>query len=291
MSARSDRGFRRRVLTCAAVLLIAGAGSSAAQTKPDIPWQDGPLTADLGGLATIAVPAGFRFTDAAGTRTALEAMQNPTSGREKGMIVREDPSGQVWFVVFEYNPIGYVKDDEKSSLNHEAILTTIRKSTEAANKLRRQRGWATIDVDGWEKRPFYEPASHNLAWAIRGHSDNGTSINYSTRVLGRGGVMEVDLVLAPEQLAGALPEFASLMNGFDFQQGNRYAEFKRGDKVAAYGLTALVAGGAGAAAVKSGALGKLWKVIVAGFIALLAAVKRLLTKWFGNKGLQTVEQN
>ena len=58
----------------------------------------------------------------------------------------------------------------------------------------------------------------------------------------------------------AVPDFDKLLAGFEFATGNRYAEWVKGDKVAAYGLTALVAGGVGAAAVKSGALGKLWKL-------------------------------
>ena len=46
-----------------------------------------------------------------------------------------------------------------------------------------------------------------------------------------------------------------------FKAGSRYAEFGQGDKIAAYGLTALVAGGAGAALAKSGLLSKMWKAI------------------------------
>ena len=45
-----------------------------------------------------------------------------------------------------------------------------------------------------------------------------------------------------------------------------------GDKVAKYGLTALVAGGAGAAAMKLGLFGKLWKVIVGIFAAAGKAI-------------------
>jgi hypothetical protein len=48
-------------------------------------------------------------------------------------------------------------------------------------------------------------------------------------------------------------------------------------------LTALVAGGVGAAAVKSGALGKLWKAIAVAAIAALAGLKRILASLFGSK--------
>jgi len=125
--------------------------------------------------------------------------------------------------------------------------------------------------------------TNNLTWAIRGASEGSESVNYSVRLLGRRGVMDVDLVLDPTHVAAAVPDFNQLLTGFTFSTGNRYAEFQAGDKVAAYGLTALVAGGAGAALAKSGLLGKVWKLIVFGAIAALAAIKRLLAAVFGGK--------
>jgi uncharacterized membrane-anchored protein len=99
--------------------------------------------------------------------------------------------------------------------------------------------------------------------------------------------MDADLVLGPAQISSAVPEFDSLLAGFEFSQGNRYAEWVKGDKVAAYGLTALVAGGVGAAAVKSGALGKLWKLLAVGVLAGLAGLKRILGAIFGSKQPET----
>ena len=51
--------------------------------------------------------------------------------------------------------------------------------------------------------------------------------------------------------------------------------------MAAYGLTALIAGGVGAAAAKSGLLAKLWKAIVVGIMALVAAIRKMFAKAFG----------
>jgi len=87
-------------------------------------------------------------------------------------------------------------------------------------------------------------------------------VNYSTRLLGRTGLMNVDLVLSPDEMGAVVPEVANLMSGFQYTPGKRYAEFRQGDKVAAYGLTALVAGGAGAVAAKTGLLAKAWKWLI-----------------------------
>ncbi|HKY34216.1 MAG TPA: DUF2167 domain-containing protein [Candidatus Polarisedimenticolia bacterium] len=260
----------------AAALLTALPAS--AQEEPDpINWQPGPMTADLGEIAQIAVPAGYVFADAGEARRLLELMGNPTSGIELGVVMPDTPEGQTpWFVFFEFDPVGYVKDDEKEDLDAPALLASIREGNDKANAFRKDRGWSTLDITGWEVPPFYNEQTNNLEWAIRGSSEGDGVVNYSTRLLGRKGVMSVDLVLSPEQLAAAKPAYQALLPGFSYKSGERYAEFRSGDKIAAYGLTALVAGGAGAMAAKSGLLAKFWKVIVAGLVALGAGFKKIL---------------
>ena len=86
-----------------------------------------------------------------------------------------------------------------------------------------------------------------------------------------------------------MPQPSALLAGLSFKPGHRYAEFRAGDKVAAYGLTALVAGGVGAAVAKSGLFAKLWKGIVVGFFALVAATRRMFAKLFGKGGDQSTQ--
>jgi uncharacterized membrane-anchored protein len=268
----------RLIVVCLAAAFVFGGtrGASAqSMSSSDIKWQIGPTTGDLGSVAQIEVPEGFRFTGQAGTRRFLELTENPTSGDELGTILPDDPEKGRWFVVFEFDSIGYVKDDEKDKLDATAILTSIREGTEASNEERKRRGWSTMRIVGWHTSPFYDPRTNNLTWAINGAADDGGVVNYSVRLLGRHGVMNVDLVLAPETVDANLPGFHRLLEGFTFKAGSRYAEFRQGDKIAAYGLTALVAGGAGAALAKSGLLGKLWKAILLGIAALIGAIKKL----------------
>jgi uncharacterized membrane-anchored protein len=258
--------------------ILSLAQETSPEAKPAIEWQEGPGTGDLGGIAEISLPEGYRFTGSEGAKRFMELTQNPPSGRELGVLIPSvKDTKDFWFVIFEFKDIGYVKDDEKDKLDSAALLSSIREGNEQANKVRKQRGWQTLDIVGWEREPFYDPKSHNLTWAIRGRTPGQQDdvVNYSTRVLGRRGTMNVDLVLEPQLVASVIPQFDNLIGGFTYKQGNRYAEFAKGDKVAAYGLTALVAGGVGAAAVKSGLLGKLWKLIVFGVLALVALIKRI----------------
>jgi uncharacterized membrane-anchored protein len=264
--------------------LIAQTQSDVAAQFAALNWQDGPTKGSLGGIATIAVPEGYRFLGKGDAGKFMELNQNPSDGSELGLLLSVEGS---WFVVYEFSADGYVKDDDRE-LDADAILVSIKEGTEAANNVRRERGWSTMEIVGWQQTPFYDTKTNNLTWSIRGSSDDGTSINHSTRLLGRRGVMKANLVASPDEIGRAVPAFDSVMTSFSFNAGQRYAEFKSGDRVAEYGLAGLIVGGAGVALVKTGLLQKFWKVIVFGLIALAGVIKRLISSF--TRGRQTSDQ-
>jgi uncharacterized membrane-anchored protein len=275
-----------------AVVILLGAASARAQSKPaaepaeseptrvlrSITWIEGPGRADVGTQARIEVPPSMRFTAGDGTRKVLELLHNPTDGSELGLMTTDDLG---WFLTFEFSDIGYVKDADKEKLDAAEILDSIREGNEAGNEARKERGWAPITVVGWHTPPFYNKETNNLEWCIKGESEGRPIINYNTRILGRGGVMSANLMVAPDRLEATLPEIKQLLAGFSYQEGKRYAEWRSGDKIAKYGLTALVVGGAVGIAAKAGLLaklGKLWKPIILGLVALGGALKGLVSR-------------
>jgi uncharacterized membrane-anchored protein len=263
------------------------------QQGPKIDWQRGPTLGHLGDIADINIPEGYQFAGKQGAQTALRMTHNIPSGKELGVLVSSDAKSN-WFMIFEFVETGYVKDNEKDSLDADAILKSIKSGTEAANEERQKQGWRPFHVTGWERPPFYDPQTHNLTWAIRGKGDDPTetgSVNHSIRLLGRRGTMNVDLVASPAEYATVTPEFNSLIAGFNYSQGSRYADFVRGDKVAEYGLAALIAGGAGAVLLKTGLLAKLWKPILVGILALAGFIKKIFKSIFGGNETKIEDPN
>jgi uncharacterized membrane-anchored protein len=248
-----------------------------------IPWIVGPNKAELGTVAEVQLKEGYRFAGPKDTQLLMRAMGNPVDGTELGFLA---PDSLDWFVLFEFEEIGYVPDDEKDKLDGEAILTSIKEGNELANEERRQNGWSEVKIVGWDKPPAYNPDTHNLEWAVRGISDNVPVTNFNTRILGREGVMKANLVIDPEKLNEALPLFKDVLTGYSFKTGHTYAEYVKGDKLAEYGLTALVAGGAAAVAAKTGILAKLGKGIWKLLILVVAGVGALFKKLFGSKRVE-----
>lgn len=189
-------------------------------------------------------------------------------------------------ILFDFDESGYVKDDEKTSINAGKLLDSMKQGTEEENVERKKRGWTPFHLTGWQTQPFYDNTTHNLTWGTFGNTDDpkeGVTINYATRILGRRGVVRVDLITEPSQVGATLPRFKNVMTGFAFTNGSRYSDFVKGDKVAEFGLTALIAGGATAVAIKTGLFAKflallagLWKLIAIAFAALMTRIKNII---------------
>ena len=277
MTGRIRRRSVQATLVAVAGSLLAAAALAEEEKAVRLAWTRGSGAAPIGSLAEIDLSGDYVFLDSEGTKKLMELTENPVSGLEQA-TVSPAAKNENWFLVFEFADIGYVKDDEKDALDADAMLSSIREGTEAANAERRKRGWGSLEIVGWQEPPHYDPRTHNLSWAIIGQSGDGRSINRIVKLLGRHGVMTATLVAPADALAGAVPKVDALLDGYRFKPGSTYAEYVPGrDKLAEYGLTALIVGGAGAALVKSGLLVKLWKPIAALLVAAGAGVKRMFS--------------
>jgi len=240
-------------------------------------WIRGPKKVQLFDNSNLQVPEGYLFLNPPDT-AKLQALQHNLAGATQYFLAPEDFR---WQVLFSFSSDGYVKDDEKIDAN--ALLKSIEDSTVEGNKVRREKGWDEMEVVGWQTAPHYDSQTHRLEWAIDGKNvrTNNVVVNFNTRLLGRGGVMSAVLITAPDALAPSISEFKGTLNGFEYVPGQRYAEYKPGDKIAKYGLAALVTGGAAAIAVKTGlwkvivtAVAAGWKFIAAAAVALFGGISR-----------------
>ncbi len=247
-------------------------------------WVQGPNDGVLGVRGRVKVPEGYRFVAAKDAQAIMKAMGNLTNGKELGLFAPNDYS---WFALFEFSDVGYVKDDDKDEIDADELLEGIQEGNEAANEERRERGSAGIINIQWHTPPNYNEVTKNLEWVIQGTSegDGHLIVNHNTRILGRKGVMEVTLMVKPEKLDSVMPNYRSILDGFGFVEGQRYAEFRDGDKIAEYGLVGLIGLGAVGIAAKAGLfagllklLAKGGKLIIVGLVAIGAFLKSLFTR-------------
>jgi uncharacterized membrane-anchored protein len=243
------------------------------------PWQPGPANIDLGHDLTMSLPAEHAFLPPALASKLLEKMGNFHNENLLGIVASKQDDAD-WFVTLRYEDEGYVKDDEK--IDADELLSSIKEGTEEANKERVEKGFKPIKIDGWSDPPQYDRSVHHLVWALDLSDDEGKSVNYNTRILGRHGYVSINLVTDPAKLAQYKPQATQLLVATTFTPGSRYEDFdKKSDKMAEYGLAGLVLGGAGLAAaklVKIGLIAKFGKVILA---ALIAGKKAIILAFAG----------
>lgn len=247
---------------------------------------DGPATYRLGDVAEIRLPAGYHGVEPGSIKRFYEFSENRHNGNEVGVVVGPRPNE--FLLVFDYDGIGYVKDDDKDALDADKLMKAMTEGEKEANEARKKQGWNEIKIAGWAQPPHYDAKTNNLTWAVRltssGDNHQAAFLNESIRLLGRGGVMNVTLVTGPEtHVADSATTGDLLATHFGYVEGQRYAEFKEGDKIAEYGLAALVLGGAGAAAFKLGFFQKFWKFLVFGGIAVAGFFKKMWARLTGRE--------
>jgi uncharacterized membrane-anchored protein len=258
--------------------------------KAGVKVQAGPAAVPLGKNAELKLPPEHHFVGKESLDRFYELTQNVRSGNEVGVVIAPG-----YMLFFDYDDVGYVKDEDKDKLDADKLMKAMTENQTAANEDRKGRGWDEMKLQGWATPPHYDTKTNNLKWAINlTSSQDGYKqvwINESIRLLGRSGVMNVTLASSTEGFKNAeLAADKMLSENFNYVSGQKYAEFKTGDKVAAYGLSALVLGGGAVMAAKLGLfaklgvlLGKFWKGIVFAVVALGAAIKKFFNKITGAK--------
>lgn len=240
----------------------------------------------IGEQATLQLPAGYHFVPGDQARPLLEAMGNPGADNVQGMIFPANEENAQWFIVVTLNLAGYIKDDDAKNWKAQTLLDEIRKGTESANSERRARGLPELLVAGWVEEPQYEPETHRLVWSLSSRlsdQEKPSGVNYNTLMLGREGYISMNLVTSVADIERLKPVARKLLASLEFDPGKRYADFQaETDKIAEYGLAALVAGVAakklGLFALAAVFFAKFAKVIIAAAVVGLGGLATLIGK-------------
>ncbi|HEV7578372.1 MAG TPA: DUF2167 domain-containing protein [Caldimonas sp.] len=251
----------------------------------------GPAEVVLIDQARLALPSARMWVPQPVAGRILEAMGNRPGPRLLGLIY---PLGESedWIVVAEYEPSGYVKDDDARDWNADDLLKSLKDGTAEANEERRKRGFADIEVTGWAEKPTYDAATHRLVWAAlaaqAGQQSGPTIVNYNTYALGREGFISLNLLTDSSHLGADKKQARDLLGHLEFVSGKRYADFdSKTDHIAEYGLAALVAGVAakklGLLAIIGVAVVKFWKIGLLALVGGGALWPRLKARFAGKK--------
>ncbi|MBK7947381.1 MAG: DUF2167 domain-containing protein [Deltaproteobacteria bacterium] len=250
------------------------------------------------GLATLSLPDTLRYMNPENTeRLLVEGWGNPSGGGTLGMIVPSGSSplsGDSWGVVLSYDEEGYVSDEDADGIDYDTMLEEMQAATNEENAARAEQGFEQVELVGWAERPRYDAETHKLFWAkeLAFEGSPSNTLNYNVRVLGRRGVLVLNAVASMDQLELIQSVMPGVIAAAEFDEGHRYADYQPGtDKLATYGIAALVAGGV---AAKSGLLTKLIALALAGKKLLIPALVALFAgggTWLKGRGGRTTMED
>jgi uncharacterized membrane-anchored protein len=245
--------------------------------------------------ASLQLAPGYSFLSAQDAQRVLTQLwSNPPHPEVLGMILPgTDPhlllNGNNWAVVVTYVSDGYVSDADAAKMDYANLLTKMQKATEESNPERVKQGYHAMELVGWAEPPHYDADSHKLYWARdlkltkANGSTVGQSLNYDIRVLGRRGYLSLNAVAPIDQLDKVRADMPQVLAMTDFDTGERYADYdSKTDKLAAYGIAALVAGGIAAKAGLFAKLGlmllALKKFVIIGIAAIVGFFRKLFNR-------------
>ena len=245
-------------------------------------------------VATLHLGEKYHYLSPEEANKLLVAWGNPPDEVTQGAILPADVnpfSEGGWAVFLTYLDEGHVDDSDAAEIDYDDMLKDMKEGVEDSNDARKKAGYPTLHLIKWAEPPRYDAAAKKLYWAKELQSDTsgGHALNYDVRVLGREGVLSMEAVAPMDMLEQVRSEMRPLLQLAEFNEGYRYAEFNsKTDKLAEYGLGALIAGGV---AAKLGLFAKLGALLLAFKKIIIVAVVAIgggIAKLFGKKKDQAV---
>ena len=239
------------------------------------------------GEGKVNVPKGFKFLNGEQTQHVLtDLWGNPENKTVLGSLVPDGKGvtySNSWLFVISYQGDGFVKDDDANDIDYDDLLKTMQDDTKVENEERKKGGYEEVQLIGWASKPYYDTNLKVLHWAkeLKFGKDEVNTLNYDLRVLGRKGMYNISAVASMGELAEVKASIPGILKSVEFNDGHRYLDFDVDtDTVAAWTIGGLVAGKVLAKVGFFAICAKFGKVIVLGFIAAFAALKKFL---FGKK--------
>lgn len=228
--------------------------------------------------STLLLPEGYQLLMGDEAQKAL-ILQKESANEDIEALVYDISLEDI--VYFSYINTGYISLEDWREIDPKQLLESISENTENANKERRKNGIEEIHVVGWIQEPTLDRVNNTVFWAIEGKDDNDVNfVNSIALRLSREGFEKLNWVTSKRRFKPFGGDLEVMLNSHNFNPGYRYSDYISGDKVAQFGIAALVAASVGGKIIKSGGLILLLKKFCGLIFAAIAALFYKLKKYF-----------
>ena len=194
-----------------------------------------------------------------------------------------DPSNNdvgIQFYGLLFNDDGYIKIDDWDQVKPDDLLNEKKENAKINNEIRKERGLETVEDVVWVEKPTLDKEYNMISYSFKVVWGNQTNINTFVLMLGKSGYTEFEILASYEnedEFKASKQLIRHLKQNFKYNPELEYKDYKPGDKVAAYGIAALVATSLGVKGLaKAGvlmlALKKFWFILLFPFIFLFRLI-------------------
>lgn len=254
-------------------------------------YETGKITLKEGN-AVLNIAPGFKFLNPEQSKFVWNKVWgNPERTDVLGMIMPESNTpftDSSYAFVVSYDDMGYVKDDDAKDQDYTKLMKGWQQSEPEINKERIAQGYPAMHFNGWAQEPFYDDKQKVLHWAknLKFGDDSANTLNYDVRILGRKGLLSLNAIASMNELPLVKKDIQKVLDMASFEAGSRYADYNSSsDKVAAYTVGGLIAGGILTKVGFWAIIAKSFKLIIAGIAAAFYGVR----KWLTGKGRKNKE--
>jgi uncharacterized membrane-anchored protein len=236
--------------------------------------------------SSFALPAGFSGVVGADANRLVELANARSDKTADAYLVDSSNHSEV---LLEYFDSGYVTLDDLGQINASEMLAQIKQATEDSNADRRAANIEEMHVTGWLQEPTFDHATNTAYWALAAATPSHGLVNAVALRLGRNGYEKFTWIVPPEEFRPASGTLDAALKSHTFDPDYRYSDHLSTDKVAGYGIAALIGAVAGAKVVKIAAAGglllllkKLWVVPLLLFGGAFGWLKRFFRRGSAN---------
>ncbi len=238
--------------------------ATAAAKEAEASLVKGPAIIPIFDQAEINLPEGYGYMPALPAKKLLISAGRSEADFDAsfaGLVFPMTDQNASWCMALSFDKTGHVNDDKLKQYPADKIQELLQQSFDKSNEENRKKGLPDMET-GWIEKPAYDEPSHRFTFAytrgIKGNPQKNHSFN--AVILGREGCLGIETYSPMGDLDVLRAGINAIALSTTFKEGKRYADFNKDtDKLAEYGLMAVVAG---AAAKKIGLFSILAKYIL-----------------------------
>ena len=217
--------------------------SPGATAQPESPSADtaelvaGPQDLSLGADVRLALPDGWHWVPKDRLQAYFAGDGRKAGAWDLGLAL--SPGQPLFEFRVQFEPLGAMVEPA-AGLDSAALMAKIQAAAATANQERRAEGGLEVQIPGWSLEPAYDAASKRLVWGERRQSGADERRGWHARLLGRAGVVKLDVEAADDLMPLQAPLLQALFNGLSLAEGHGLADRQAGDRPASVDLAGLV---------------------------------------------------